>query len=38
MILILLGFGVVHVIGAILIERASAERDGPALAFASRAD
>ena len=38
LILILLGFGVVHVIGANLIQRASAERGDPPLAVASRTD
>lgn len=38
MILILLGFGAVHVIGANLIQRASAGRGDPPLAVASQAD
>lgn len=38
MILILLGFGVVHAVGAILIERTSVGRGDPPLVVASRAD
>jgi hypothetical protein len=38
MILVLLGFGLVHVIGAILIQRASTERGDPPLILASHTD
>lgn len=38
MILVLLGFGLLHVIGAILIQRASTERGDPPLILASHTD